>query len=520
MLDLKITGARLLDGSGGPAADRDVGVRGDRIAEIGSLADAPARLTLHAPGRLLCPGFIDVHSHSDAYLLLEPAAPSKIFQGVTTEVVGNCGVSAAPLARPEDLPSDWAALPYPGAWRSVAEYADLLIRAKPALNVALLAGHGRLRAAVLGHAGRPATPDEIRAMALRLEQAFDEGVIGLSSGLIYPPGLFAEPPEIHALARVAARRGGLYASHLRSEGQRLLEALDELLDTGRAARVRLQVSHLKTSGRANWGLLDAALDKLRAARDAGLELAADRYPYIASGTDLDAIFPAWAKEGGRAAILNRLRDPDTRRRLREDLLASRPESSWGAIVVGSTAHPDNARFMGRPLDEIAQTLGLEPVDAALRLIETDELRTSAFFFGMSEDNLWRILAEPWVMIGSDASLRAPSGPLSHDHPHPRAYGAFARFLRAALDGRTVPLPEAIRKMTALPADHFRLRDRGRLVPGAFADLALFDPAAVRDAATFAQPHQLAAGLETLVVNGRLVIHQGRPTGDRPGRLLR
>lgn len=520
MYDLVITGANLLDGSGQPAVTTDVAIRSDRIAALGDLAGAPTKKTICASNLLLCPGFIDVHSHSDAFLLIEPGAASKIFQGVTTEVVGNCGISAAPIIRPEDMPSDWATMPIPDNWRTVAEYVELLIQAKPAINVALLAGHGRLRAAVMGNVGRSAAPDEIRSMALLLEQAFDEGVMGFSTGLIYPPGLFAEPLEIHALARVTARRKGIYASHIRGEAGTLLNALDEIIETGRDTGVRIQVSHLKTSGRSNWGMLDAALDKLNAARNSGIELAADRYPYIASSTDLDAIFPNWAKEGGKDAILARLADKSTRGRLKDELLANRPESSWGNIVVGSTYHPDNIRFMGRPLDEIAKTLNLDIVDAAIHLIETDSLRTSAFFFGMSEDNLWRILAQPWVMIGSDSSIRAPTGPLSHDHPHPRAYGAFARFLRAALDGKTVPLPEAIRKMTSLPAEHFCLHDRGRIQPGFFADIAIFDPAAVADTSTFAKPHQLAAGLQTLLVNGRLVIHEGRPTDTRPGRLLK
>ena len=521
MFDIKITGATVLDGTGAPAVETDVGIEGDRITAVGSLADVSARKTLHMPGRLLCPGFIDVHSHSDAYLLIEPGAVSKIAQGVTTEVVGNCGISAAPLQSPEELPSDWAAMQYQTVWRSMAEYVKLLARAQPALNVAILAGHGRIRAAVMGYTARNATQDELRAMTRMLEEAFDAGAIGFSSGLIYPPGLFATPHELQALARTTARRNGVYASHIRGEGRTLLDAIDEFIDVGRATQARLQLSHLKTAGRSNWGMLDAALSKIHGARSSGIEIAADRYPYIASCTDLDAIFPDWAKEGGRDTILARLHDPAARARLREDLLSSSsPERNWGDIVVGSTAHPDNAGFKGRPLEEIAKELGLDIVDAALHLIETDKLQTSAFFFGMSEENMWRILAEPWVMIGSDSSIRAPEGQLSHDHPHPRAYGAFARFLRAALDKRTVPLPEAIRKMTSLPAEHFRLRDRGCIKKGCFADLALFDPDATRDAATFAEPHQLATGLDTLIINGCLVVHDGLITGNRSGRLLR
>jgi N-acyl-D-amino-acid deacylase len=305
---------------------------------------------------------------------------------------------------------------------------------------------------------------------------------------------------------------------MRSESSALIEALAETIGVARATGVRIQVSHLKTSGQANWHLVDAALGLIRRARQEGVEAAADRYPYTSSCTDLDVIFPNWATEGGRAAELGRLRDPATRARLRAELLAARTERSWGAITIGSTSE-GNAPFRGQPLEAVAATLGMEPVDAALHLIETDNLGTSAFFQGMSETNLWRILAEPYVMIGSDASLRAPWGPLSRDFPHPRAYGSFPRFLRASLDGQTVPLPEAIRKMTSLPAGQFRLEDRGTVREGAYADLTVFDPAAVRDCATYAAPHQLSQGIRHVTVNGVITLQSGALTGRRAGSWL-
>ncbi len=518
-LDLKVSGGRVADGTGGPLRLADVGIRGEAIVAVGDLSGAEARRTIDATGRLVCPGFIDVHSHSDSYLLLEPSAPSKIFQGVTTEVVGNCGTSAAPLLGRAQLPSDWADKPYPGRWRTVAEYRALLEAARPAVNVVMLAGHGKLRAAVMGYEDRPARPDEVREMERLLEQAMEEGVRGLSTGLIYAPGLYATVEEITALARVSARRGGLYTTHMRSEGARLLEALDETLAVARESGVRVSVSHLKTSGRGNWGLIDAALDKLNAARASGLEVAADRYPYTASNTDLDVILPAWAAAGGREAVLARLREPASRARLRAELQENRPETYWGTIVIGSTSHPEHAAFQGLSLEEVARRLELEPVDAALRLIDRDELRTGAFFFGMCEANMWRILAEPWVMIGSDASLRAPQGLLSQDFPHPRAYGTFPRFLRAALDGKTVPVAEAIRKMTALPADHFRLGRRGVLEAGAAADVLVIDSDTVCDTATFTKPHALAVGIERVIVNGVVTLEAGVWSGNRGGRVL-
>ena len=519
MLDVKIVGGQVYDGFGSPPVQTDVGIKGDRIAGLGDLSGAEAATTVSAGGYSVCPGFIDVHSHSDAYLLIEPSAQSKIHQGVTTEVVGNCGASAAPRVGAYLMPSDWRDRKFPGSWSRVAEYRALLERAKPAVNAALLIGHNSIRAGVIGYEGRPAREDEIRAMENLLEQAIEEGGAGFSTGLIYAPGMFAAPEEIIRLARVAARHDKIYTSHMRSEGARLLKALDETIGIGRQSGVRVEVSHLKTSGRKNWPLIDAALDRIRKARESGLDLAADRYPYTASCTDLDVILPDWAVEGGRDAVLRRLKDPDTRRKIRGEIAAARGGSYWPGVTIGSTFHPGNRKYQGLPLVEAARQLSLEPVDAALYLCESDELHTGAIFSGMSEENLWRILAEPYVMIGSDASLRALTGPLSGDHPHPRAYGTFPRFLRASLDGKTVAAPEAIRKMTSWPAEHFRLKERGGVRAGYFADLVVFDPAKIRDRATYEKPHQLAEGIEAVLVNGVIEVREGRMTGARGGRFL-
>ena len=517
MFDLLITGGEVHDGNGTPARRTDVAIAGDRIAAIGDLAGAAARQTISAAGCCVCPGFIDVHSHSDTFILIEPTAPSKIFQGVTTEIVGNCGASTAPRQGAYKLPTDWREKNYPGTWSSVAEYRELLEQVRPAVNIVLLIGHNSLRAGVIGYDARAATADEVRSMGAALDRALAEGGAGLSTGLIYTPGLYSTPEEVRALAAVAAHRGKIYTSHMRSEGDGLLEALDETLGIGRATGIRVQISHLKTSGRRNWGKVEAALEKIRAARTAGVAAAADRYPYTASCTDLDVILPDWAAGDGRDAVLARLRDPATRQRLRDELVEHTDD--WSAIMVGSIGRPDLAQFRGQRLTDIAAALGVEPVDAALHLLDVDELRPSGIFFGMSEENMWRILAEPWVMVGSDASIRALTGPLAVDFPHPRAFGTFPRLLRAALDGRTVSLPEMIRKMTSLPADHFQLKGRGRLVQGAFADVVVFDPATVRDCATFVMPRQYAEGIASVIVNGRLTLHQARLTGPRGGRFL-
>jgi len=546
MLDLLITGGVLQDGTGSPPRRADIGITGDTITAVGDLSAAPAtcRLPLVTPSTLpsspdtrhatpsphphtptlphplfLSPGFIDVHSHSDTYLLIEPSAPSKITQGITTEVAGNCGASAAPLFSRSDLPSDWADKDYPGEWRSVAEYRALLEEVTPAPNLALLIGHNTLRRGVAGCENRALSADEMARMIRLLEQGLDEGGRGLSTGLIYAPGRFAPAAELTALAGVAARRGGIYASHMRSETAWVVEAVDEALGIGRQAGCRVEISHLKTAGRANWSRLDDVLERIRAARSEGLCVGADRYPYTAGCTELDVVFPDWAAAGGREAVLARLRAPADRKRLRKDLVAARSEEAWSEIVVGSTSHPDNAQFRGKPLPEVAAELGGDVVDAILHLTDTDELKTTAFFPGMSEANMRRILLEPYVMLGTDASLRATSGVLSGDHPHPRAYGSFPRFLRMALDEELMPLPEAVRRLTSLPADHFALKKRGRIAKGYKADIVVFDPAVVGDRATYAEPHALSAGIVHVFVNGVHTLAEGKLTGKRGGHFL-
>lgn len=527
MLDLVIKNGEMIDGTGAPAVRSDVGIASDRIADIGDLSKAAARAFIDAAGKVVCPGFIDAHSHSDGYILIQPSADSKICQGITTEVTGNCGASAAPLLGDYHMPSTWRDKPYPGKWSTVAEYRKLVDKVQPAPNLVFLVGLNALRAGVVGYQNRPVTDPEIREMARRLDQALDEGARGVTTGLIYAPGLFATLDELIELSRVAAKSGRLrasgvtpiYTSHMRSEGKRLLESIDEVIAIARGAGIRAQISHLKTAGRDNWGLIDAALEKIRSARASGLDISADRYPYTASDTDLDVIFPTWASEGGHDAVMARLRDSSTRKRLRDELLEMRSDAYWKAVMVGSTDHPDNKPFQGMYLTDAAARMKMEPVDAALHLIETDRLKTGAFFFGMSEPNMFRILAEPYVMLCTDASLRAPSGLLSTDHPHPRAYGSFPRFLRMSLDGKTVPLPEAIRKMTSLPARTFSLPDRGTVTRGSKADIVVFDPKTVRDTAWFDKPHNLAIGIEHVVVNGTLTFSAGKFTGNRAGRFL-
>lgn len=501
--DIKIMNGLVLDGSGNDAIRCDIGVNNSLITKMGDLSAQTAEKTIDATGCIVCPGFIDAHSHSDTYLLIEPSAASKIYQGITTEVCGNCGASAAPLNGSYKMPSDWLDKEYAKPWKTVADYRERYAEAQPAINVALLIGHNTLHAGICGYEPRAATSDEMQHMKKELEKALDEGAIGLSSGLAYPPGSAVPREEIIELSRVVARHGGLYTTHMRSESNQLLEAIDEAIDIAERSGARLQISHLKASGSANWGKIDAAFEKIR---DAGsrIEIGSDRYPYTAGCTDLDILLPQWATYGGRDAILARLRDPETRKQLRSEY-DDQPADYWDNVMVGSTQYEE---FKVKYLPEVSESLGMETVDAFLHLIDTDDLKTGGIFFSMSEDNMWRVLAEPYVSLGSDGSMRAPWGPLSHDHPHPRAYGSHTKFLRAALDGKTVPLPEAIYKMTGLPAEQFNLKKRGFLKKGYAADIIVFNPETIKENTTYADPHQLSGGMQHVIVNGVHTLDSG------------
>ena len=520
MFDLKIINGMVYDGLGGAPQKQDIGINGDTIADIGDLSVAEARETIDAAGCAVTPGFIDTHTHSDTYLLLEPTSPSKIYQGITTEVCGNCGASGAPVTSFEHLPSDWADKIYPGIWSSTAEFRELLEKQGIGVNMVMLTGHNTLLRSFIGYENRPLTPDDLRLLKNCLSESLDAGSRGLSTGLVYVPGMYASADSIAELAKLVAEHDGIYTSHMRSEGDFLLQAIGETIAIGSLSGVRVQISHLKVSGRRNWHKLDAALEKITSARAAGLPVAADRYPYTAGGTDLDVVFPAWAAEGSREQVLARLRNPLLRERLRGELIDSRDLAEWRGIYVGSTVHPDNRRFRGRSLTEVAAELELpHPVDALLRLCENDRMTTGAFFESMSGENMRRILREDFVMIGSDASLRAVTGPLSNDYPHPRAYGAMPRFLRLVLDENLLPLPEAIRKMTSLPAEQFRLKERGILRRGYAADIAVFAPDELRDNADYSAPHAYASGMRFVLVNGRPVLADGKPTGSLSGKVL-
>lgn len=517
-----IVNGTVIDGTGAPAYAGDVVVDGDRIVDVVprgglSVAAQGGMETVDASGCLVTPGFIDSHTHSDAYLVMEPDAPSKITQGVTTEINGQCGGSVAPRYGEARLSSDWASILGPRlTWRSLAEYREVLAEAKPAVNTVQFIGHNTLRSSVVGYAGRAATPDELERMKRLLAESMDEGGWGLTTGLIYQPGRYSTPEEVVELAKVAAGKGGFYATHMRSEGDRILEAIDEVLDLVRATGIRAEISHLKTSGRRNWRKIDAVLDKMQGAIDAGLLLGSDRYPYCAAGTDLDVVLPDWAQEGAAKAECERLADAATRERMVSELNAS--DRDWSTVMIGGTWHEDNKRFSGRFVSDILAETSITPGELVCRMLEKDLCRTGGFFFGMSEENLAKIYSRPWIVPGSDASLRAPWGPLGADHPHPRAYATMPEFYRR-VRALGFSREETIARMTGVPAGRFGLKGRGVIEKGAFADIVVWREDSFVAKSTYVVPHRFTGGVELVMVNGSIPYRDGRFTGDRAGRFL-
>lgn len=536
-----IKNGTIIDGQGTLAFVGDVLVEDDRIVEVipagpaGELQNfktsEPQNL-IDASGLIVSPGFIDAHTHSDAYLVIEPDAPSKVTQGITTEINGQCGGSVAPRYGEARLSSDWAAvLGDRLTWRSLAEYREVLAAAKPAVNTVQFIGHNTLRSSVIGYAARAAGDEDLREMSRLLDESLDAGGWGLTTGLIYQPGKYSTPAEVAALAKVAAAKGGYYATHMRSEGDHILEAIDEVIELVKATGIRAEISHLKTSGRKNWHKIDAVLDKIEGAMSEGLLLGSDRYPYCAAGTDLDVVLPDWAQEGGAPAELARLQIANLRSQIIEEINAL--DRDWSTVMIGGTWAEENKRYSGKTVAEI---LGLETLDfrpglassvlslksspgeLITSILLADGCKTGAFFFGMSEENLAKIYSRPWIVPGSDASLRAPWGPLGKDHPHPRAYATMPEFYRR-VRALGFSREETVARMTSVIADRFGIRGRGRIEKGAYADLVIWNEAEFKAKATFTDPHQFTGGVKAVMTNGVISYCDGRFTGNRGGRFL-
>jgi dihydroorotase/N-acyl-D-amino-acid deacylase len=522
--DLLFAGGRVVDGTGAPWSRADVCVKGDRITAIGRLAQTRARRRIDASGLVVAPGFIDMLGQSEDYVLIDPRAASKVTQGITTEITGE-GTAIAPLS-PRMIAENevWKGYGLVADWTTLAGDGRAFERARPAINLGTFVGAGGVRAMVVGDDDRPATAAELQAMEEAVAQAMEEGALGLSTSLIYTPGRFASTEEIIALARVAARYGGIYITHQRSEDAEIDRSLDEVFRIARETPIAAEIYHLKTAGRAQWGRMPQVLKRIEQARGEGLDVTADQYPYAASSNDLDASLPVWVREGGRDRMLARLRDPQARARARADFLASDPFWADGGparILITSVLNPELRRYEGQTIEEVAKAEGKDPLDALMDLVLGDRGNTKRVTFSMSEDDVRVALKHPLVSFCTDSGARAVDGPLSRDKSHPRAWGSATRILgRYVREEKLLPLEEAVRKMTSLPAARVGLADRGLLRPGMAADLVAFDPLTVRDRATFAEPSQYSEGVPYVAVNGQLVVDKGRLTDARPGRPLK
>ena len=527
--DLLLVGGTVVDGTGAPRRSADVAVSGDRIVAIGDLKGRTARRTVDVAGLVVAPGFIDMLGQSEATILVDPRGVSKVTQGVTTEVTGE-GVSIAPI-NATTLRSDsaqYAAWGLTVDWRDLDGYFARLERSGSPINVATFVGATQVRKYVLGEARRAPTASELARMAALVDTAMRQGALGVSSALVYAPAFYASTAELVALARVAGRYGGVYATHIRNEGARIDDALGEAFRIGREAHVPVEVWHLKVAGRANWGRMPRILARLARLRAAGVKVGANSYPYTASATGLAASIPAWAHEGGDEAMVHRLRDPAVRARIKREMGADRGQESFsrgagglsGILVLGvldSTLRP----YEGRRISEIARDEGRDPYDVLFDILIADHANTGAAYFSMSERDVRDGVATPWVGVGSDFGATAPDGPLEMRRVHPRAYGTFPRILgRYVRDEHALTLETAIRKISAVAAERMGLGQRGLLRQGYFADITVFDPNTIADRATFVDPHQPSVGVRYVLVNGRFTMDDGRPTGERPGRPLR
>ncbi len=523
MYDLLIKDATIYDGTGEPGFPGYLTVRGERIAAVGKEASGNAKRIINGSGLAVCPGFIDIHGHSDYHILINPQAESKVRQGVTTEVGGNCGSSAAPIwgeAAEERRKSSQKAFGLDPQWETLREYHQELAKKGISINFGSLIGQGNLRSSVMGGKnGRP-TEGELKQMIRGAAAGMKEGAFGISAGLLYPPGCFTGLPELIALGKAVRKYGGIFAFHLRSEGREIIKALREALKVGREANIPIQISHLKLSERENWNKIDAVLQLIEKAQEEGIRVSCDCYPYLASHTVLTSILPQWAVEGGRERMLSRLRNPQERVKVKEDISREHPDDYWDSVAISQVFLEENKKYEGQKLSPAARLEGKEILDFTLDLLCQEEGRVTAIYFTMCEENLKRIITKPYCMVGSDAALRANYGALSQGKPHPRAYGTFPRILsKYVREERLLDLSGAIRKMTLDPCRKLGIKERGLIKAGNFADIVIFDPRKIEDRASYADPHQYPKGIKYVIVNGKVTVEEGEHTGARGGRIL-
>ena len=528
--DIVLLNGHVIDGSGSPWYRADVGVRDGKIAAIGRLGDAPAKRRIDVAGMVIAPGFIDMLGQSEFTILVDPRLPSKIFQGITTEITGE-GRSAAPLVgySATDAQPRLDRLKLKADWTDFAGYFARLERQGVGINISSYVGATQVRLAVIGGADRPPSAAELERMKGLVQTAMEQGARGVSTSLEYAPAMYASTEELIALSQVASRYGGIYATHMRSEGDAIMAALDETFRIGREAAIPVEIWHLKVAGKANWGHMGEVVAKINGARAAGIDVAADTYAYTAWYNEMSAFMPPWAHDGGTARLMERLKDPATRARMRKDMLT--PSSSWDNewseisgpkdVMIGMTKNPALQSLQGKTIEEIAKERGKDPIDTLMDILVEDNTITECAVFGMDERDVSLALQQPWTSVNNDSEGASPDGLLGQQHPHPRAYGTFPRILRKYVrEEHKLTLEDAIRKFTALPAGRMRITDRGLIKRGLWADLVVFDPETVTDRSTFADPKELAQGMQWVLVNGVPVIDGGVMTGARPGQVLR
>ena len=528
--DLIVRNGHVIDGTGSPWYAADVAVKQGRVAAIGKLDAASATRIIDAHGQVVAPGFIDMLGQSELTLLVDPRAPSKIFQGITTEITGE-GESVAPLndAMIKANQSSYDHYHLKADWHTLGEYFGRLEKQGIGINLATYIGATSVREMVIGYRDRAPTRDELRKMEELVAEGMRQGAMGISSALEYPPAPYASTAELIALAGVAARFGGIYATHMRDEGDAEMAALDETFRIGREAQIPIEIFHLKTSGNKNWGSMPLVVERIEKARSQGIDVAADTYAYTAWSNGMAAFTPPWANDGGKEQLLRRLKDPAMRARMRKDMTT--PSDTWDNewleiagpqdVLICAVNHKELLRYQGKRLSEVAAEWHEDGIDAIFDFLIRDEAGTSVAVFGMSEPDVVLALQQPWVSVDNDDSATSPEGILGADHPHPRAYGTFPRILaKYVREEARLSLPDAIRKFTALPAQREHLSDRGVIKQGMWADLVVFDPRLIHDVATYDDPNRFSVGMSYVLVNGVPVIEDGRMTGTLPGTVLR